>query len=61
MVTTLMFIAAAIWIVGGLFFVIHVKIAPLGVEDENGFRVINLEPARVVESHPRVSIRRDVA
>lgn len=61
MVTTLILIAAVIWISGAILFVVQAQIAPLGIEDENGFRTVNLQPARVVENDPYTCSRPDGA
>jgi hypothetical protein len=50
MVTSLMFIAAVIWIFGAILRV---------VEDQNCTRTANLQPARVVNIDPCTCARRD--
>lgn len=52
MFTALILLAAAIWIPGTILLIVHARLAPVGIEDEHGFRVVTSQPARVIEFAP---------
>lgn len=47
MLSILLFLTASFWTLGTILLIVHVRMAPLGVEDTLGFRMVNGEESRL--------------
>lgn len=47
MLSVLLFLAVTFWTLGTILLIVHVRMAPLGVQDAFGFRMVSGEESRL--------------